>query len=189
MLNSIIIIGRVTKEPEVRKTQTGKSVTTIGVAVDRTKKKNSATGKYEDAGADFFSVQLWEKAAEYAENYAHKGTLVVAKGRMTSRQYQAKDGSNRIAWEITDVPQADGFSVLGQPGNNNGGNRNQQNGGYQNQPNGGYQQVPQAAPAQGYSAPQGNQQQYAPQTAPAQSSPSEFDPSDFFGDDPFGNSY
>ena len=160
-MNKIDIIGRVTKDPEVRKTQSGRSVTTVGVAVDRPKKKNNATGKYEDAGADFFNVQLWDASAEFAGNYAHKGTLVGVSGRMTSRQYQAKDGSNRIAWEITDVKPVQGFEVLSQPQPKN----------------------------QGEYQPQGNQQQYAPQAAPAQSSPSELDPSDFFGNDPFGNSY
>lgn len=72
-MNTIIIIGRLTREPEMRYTPNGKSVASFTVAVDR-------IGK--DKGADFIRCQAWEKQAEFIINYAKKGSQVAVEGRL-----------------------------------------------------------------------------------------------------------
>lgn len=68
MINRVILTGRLVRDPELRKTRTGKSVTTFAVAVDRTRRKDQ-----EAADTDFISCQAWNKTAEYICNYAKKG--------------------------------------------------------------------------------------------------------------------
>lgn len=90
-LNKTFISGRITATPELRKTTTGKSVTTICVACDRRKK---------DDGTDFFEVVAWEGLAEYITNYGRKGCEIIVCGRLTQRKYTDKAGVNRTANEI-----------------------------------------------------------------------------------------
>ena len=91
-MNNIVISGRLARDAELRKTTGGNSVATATVAVDGFKDGE----KY----ADFFTVVAWGKTAERLAKYGQKGTQVEVCGRMNSRVYQAKDGTNRTAWEI-----------------------------------------------------------------------------------------
>ena len=94
MLNHIAIHGRLTANPELRKTQSQVSVTSFTVAVDRSYKKD------EEKITDFFSVVAWRGLAEMICKYFAKGKEIVVFGSMQSRHYEDKDGNKRIAWEI-----------------------------------------------------------------------------------------
>ena len=89
------MIGRLTKTPDIRQTNTGKNVCTFTLAVNRRYK--GADGK---TTADFFSVQAWEKLAELCARYLDKGSKVFVSGELRNRSYEAKDGSKRTVTEI-----------------------------------------------------------------------------------------
>ena len=89
------MIGRLTKTPDIRQTNTGKNVCTFTLAVNRRYK--DAQG---NATADFFSVQAWEKLAELCARYLDKGSKVFISGELRNRSYEAKDGSKRTVTEI-----------------------------------------------------------------------------------------
>lgn len=91
----VIAMGRVTKEPEVRYTQSGKCVCTFIIAVNREFKNEE--GNYD---ADFVPVVVWGKAAELAGNSLDKGHRILVEGRLQNRSYEAKDGSKRYIAEI-----------------------------------------------------------------------------------------
>ena len=94
-MNKIILLGRLTKDPEVRYTQSGKVVTQLTLAVDRP--FAAADGKKE---ADFIPVVIWGKSAELAGNSLCKGQRVLVEGRLQIRSYDAKDGSKRWVTEV-----------------------------------------------------------------------------------------
>lgn len=94
-MNKAIIIGRLTKDPAVRCTQSGKAVASFTVAVDRPYK--GAGGKKE---ADFLPVIVWDKQGEACGEYLAKGRLVGVEGRIQARSYDAQDGSRRYVTEI-----------------------------------------------------------------------------------------
>ena len=89
-MNKIIIMGRVVRSVELKKTNTGVPVASITVAVNRS---------YGE-GADFFSCTAWKKTAETAAKYLEKGRNVIIEGAMQSRKYKGKDGTEKTAWEI-----------------------------------------------------------------------------------------
>ena len=89
------MIGRLTKIPDIRQTNTGKNVCTFTLAVDRRYK--GADGK---TMTDFFSVQAWEKLAELCARYLDKGSKVFISGELRNRSYEAKDGSKRTVTKI-----------------------------------------------------------------------------------------
>jgi single-strand DNA-binding protein len=93
--NKVILIGRVTAQPEMRYTQTGKAVATFTVAVDRAKK---ADGKEKET--DFISVVAWQKLAEICSQYLDKGKLICVDGRLQTRSYTTNDGQKRKVYEV-----------------------------------------------------------------------------------------
>ena len=96
MLNHIVIMGRLTRDPELRTTQSGVSVASFTVAVDR-----DFGGR--DGGerqTDFFDCSAWRNTGEFVSRYFHKGSMIVVSGRMQSRKFQDRDGNNRTAWDI-----------------------------------------------------------------------------------------
>ena len=95
-INKSIMLGRLTADPELKKTNSGKSVATFSVALDR-------GGK--DKGADFPTCIAWEGRAEFICKYFHKGDWIGLEARIQTRTYEAKDGSKRYATEfvVTDV--------------------------------------------------------------------------------------
>ena len=94
-MNHVSMIGRLTKTPDIRQTNTGKNVCTFTLAVNRRYK--DAQG---NATADFFTVQAWEKLAELCARYLDKGSKVFISGELRNRSYEAKDGSKRTVTEI-----------------------------------------------------------------------------------------
>ena len=95
MLNSIVIMGRLVADPELRTTQSGVSTVTVRVAVDR-----NYTRQGEEKQTDFFDIVAWRSTAEFVSRYMQKGSLVAVQGSMQSRKWQDKDGNNRISWEV-----------------------------------------------------------------------------------------
>lgn len=89
MLNHITLHGRFTSTPEIRKTNTNKSVASFTLAVDRDKEHT-----------DFINCVAWEKKADFVGGYFDKGQEAVVNGRLTSRQYKDKEGKNRTAFEV-----------------------------------------------------------------------------------------
>ena len=90
MLNLAILMGRLTKDPELKNTTSGKEVITFNLAVDRFTKGES----------DFLTCTAWDKTAEFIVKYLKKGSKVVVQGRIQTRPYDRKDGSKAIATEI-----------------------------------------------------------------------------------------
>lgn len=89
-MNTVILHGRLTRDPELRTTQTGKSVVSMGLAVNR---------PGQDKGADFINLVAWNQMAEIAGKYLSKGREVLVEGRITTRSYE-KDGAKRTITEV-----------------------------------------------------------------------------------------
>lgn len=94
MLNHVILQGRLTKDPELRKTQNGVSVTNFTLAVDRDFKSN---GQKE---TDFINCSAWRQTAEFLSRFFGKGRMVLLEGRIEVRSYQDKDGNKRTLWDV-----------------------------------------------------------------------------------------
>ena len=95
MLNKIFIMGRLTRDPELRRTQSGTAVTSFTLAVDRDFKSQS--GEKE---TDFIDVVAWRSTAEFAAKYFTKGRMAVVEGRLQIRDWKDKDGNNRRSAEV-----------------------------------------------------------------------------------------
>lgn len=95
-MNKIHLIGNVVHTPEMRTTQSGVNVCKFSLAVKR-KFKNPQTGDYD---TDFFDVQAWRQTADACGKFLEKGKKVAVVGAMQMRDYEAKDGGKRRAWEV-----------------------------------------------------------------------------------------
>lgn len=95
MLNKVFIMGRLTRDPELRRTQSGTAVTSFSLAVDRDFKSQS--GERE---TDFIDVVAWRSTAEFVAKYFTKGRMAVVEGRLQIRSWQDKDGNNRRTAEV-----------------------------------------------------------------------------------------
>ena len=96
-LNKVIIVGRVTANPELRTTPGGQSVTTIGVATNRT--WNDKNGQKQEE-TEFHNVVIWGRQAEVAAQYLTKGATVMIEGRLRTRSWTDKNGGQRRTMEI-----------------------------------------------------------------------------------------
>ena len=96
MLNRIVIMGRLVRDPELRTTQSGVSVTSFTLAVDRDF-KNRDSG---DKNTDFIDVVAWRQTAEFVCKYFGKGRMAVAEGRLQIRDWKDRDGNNRRSAEV-----------------------------------------------------------------------------------------
>jgi single-strand DNA-binding protein len=95
MTNRAVLVGRLTKDPELRFTPNGIAVTTFTLAVNRPFK--NVNGEQE---ADFINIVVWKKAAENVANYTSKGSLVAIDGRIQTRSYENKDGQRVYVTEV-----------------------------------------------------------------------------------------
>ncbi len=95
MLNHIILIGRLTRDPELRYTSNGNAVTNFSLAVER-----PFTNREGDRDVDFIRIVTWRKLAETCANHLGKGRLVAVDGRLQIRQYENKEGQQRTASEV-----------------------------------------------------------------------------------------
>lgn len=95
-MNKVFLIGNLTKDPEMRSTQSGVVVCNFSIAVNR-RFRNPQTGQQE---TDFLNVVAWRQLAELCSKYLAKGHKVAVTGSIQTRTYEAKDGSKRTAWDI-----------------------------------------------------------------------------------------
>lgn len=132
-MNKVIMMGRLTRDPEMRQTQQGTPVVSFTIAVDR---RMAREGQQQ---ADFISCVAWNKLAEFICRYFHKGSMIAVSGRLQSRSYDDKDGKRQY---VTEVVVEDAYFTGSRSETNTTGGQ----GGYNNQgsyaPQGGYNQRP-----------------------------------------------
>ena len=95
MLNHVILIGRLTKDPELKYTPNGTAVASFTLAVDRF--RTNAQGERE---TDFIPIVVWQKQAENCAEYLRKGSLAAVEGRINVRSYEDKEGKKRWVTEV-----------------------------------------------------------------------------------------
>ena len=95
MLNKIDLMGRLTADPDLRYTNTQKAVCSFTLAVER---DYQPEGRERDV--DFVPCVAWNSGAEFTARHFRKGKMMAVSGRLQSRKWQDKDGSNRVAWEV-----------------------------------------------------------------------------------------
>jgi single-strand DNA-binding protein len=98
MLNKIMLIGNLGRDPEMSYTPSGSAVTKFSVAVNR-RFRDKQTGESKDE-TQWFNIVAWERLAETCNQYLHKGSKVYLEGRMRSHKYTDKDNIERTAWEV-----------------------------------------------------------------------------------------
>ena len=151
MLNKIFIMGRLTRDPELRHTQTGTAVATFSLAVDRDFKDKS-TG---ERSTDFINVVAWRQTGEFVSRYFTKGRMAVVEGRLQMRDWTDKDGNKRTAAEV--VADNVYFGDSKRDGESGGSYSSGYTGGYNAAPMGGNSGYSAPAPS-GYGAPSGADQ-------------------------------
>lgn len=97
MLNHIVLMGRLTRDPELRRTGSGIPVASFSLAVDRDFGGNRETGEKE---TDFIDIVAWRNTAEFVSKYFSKGRMAVVSGRLQIRNWQDKDGNKRRSAEV-----------------------------------------------------------------------------------------
>ena len=154
MLNKIFLMGRLTRDPELRRTQTGTPVASFTLAVDRDFKDRS-TG---ERATDFIDVVAWRQTGEFVSRYFTKGRMAVVEGRLQMRDWTDKDGNKRRAAEV--VADQVYFGDSKRDGDGGGYSTGYSQGGYSQ---GGYSAGGYSAPAapSGYGAPPADGDQFA----------------------------
>jgi single-strand DNA-binding protein len=147
--NKVILMGNLTRDPQVRYTPSGTAVTELGLAVNRVWFDKQSNQKKEDT--TFVDVTLWGRQAEVAGEYLSKGRSVLIEGRLQLDQWDDKEtGQKRSKLKVVgeNMTMTGGRSDGG--GGGGGGSRGggNQQGGYQNQPNQGFQKQPDQPPQQ-----------------------------------------
>ena len=94
-MNKVLLVGRLTRDPELRTTPGGMAVTRFTIAVSQ-----NFTNKNGERGADFINCSAWGRQADNIAKYCRKGTLVSAEGRIRTSSYNAQDGSKRYTTEV-----------------------------------------------------------------------------------------
>ena len=106
-MNRVFLIGNLTRDPETRTTQSGTTVCSFTIAVNRRMKQD---GQQE---TDFFNIVAWRQLGELCQKYLSKGRKCAVTGRIQTRSYEAKDGSKRTAWDIV-AEEVEFLSPVGQ---------------------------------------------------------------------------
>ena len=96
MLNHIVLMGRLTRDPELRQTQSGVSVASFSLAVDRDYQKRDSGEKQ----TDFIDIVAWRSTAEFVSKYFSKGKMAVVSGRLQIRDWTDRDGGKRRSAEV-----------------------------------------------------------------------------------------
>lgn len=129
MFNLVVLTGRLTADPELKKTQSGVSVTSFCIAVQRAYKSG------EDPITDFINIVAWRHTAEFVNKYFKKGNMIGIEGNIQMRKYTDKDGNNRTVFEViadnvqfveskkngsdVNISTADGFNIPSADSNGN----------------------------------------------------------------------
>lgn len=95
MLNKIVIMGRLARDPELRRTQSGIAVTSFRIACDRDFKSQNG-----EKGTDWIDIVAWRNTAEFVSKYFAKGRMAIVEGRLQTREWTDKDGNKRTAVEV-----------------------------------------------------------------------------------------
>lgn len=95
MINNVVLMGRLTADPELRTTTTGRSVASFSIAVDRQFARSG-----EDRQTDFINIVVWQQQAEFVCRYFKKGSMIAVTGSLQTRQYEDKNGNRRTAYEV-----------------------------------------------------------------------------------------
>lgn len=95
MLNNITLMGRITKDIELRRTDSGVAVASFSIACERDFKAQNG-----EKATDFFDIVAWRNTAEFIHKYFGKGRMIVVQGRLQSRSWKDKDGNNRKTVEV-----------------------------------------------------------------------------------------
>lgn len=103
MINNVVLVGRITKDPDLKYTQNGTAVATFTLAVNR-----NFTSQSGEREADFINCVIWRKSAETLANFARKGSLIGVTGRIQTRNYDNQQGQKIYVTEII----ADNFQML-----------------------------------------------------------------------------
>lgn len=114
MMNRIVLVGRLTMDPELRYTPSGVAVATFTLAVNRTFKQEGGPE------ANFINIVVWRKLAENAANFLKKGSLAGVDGRLQTRKYDGQDGKRVYITEVV----AESIQFLDPKSSNSGGNTN-----------------------------------------------------------------
>lgn len=110
-VNNVVLVGRLTRDPEVRTTPNGKQVANFSIAVDRRFKGQ------DGQDADFFNIVAWGNSADFVAKYLGKGRLVAVEGRLQQRKYTTQEGHVRDVVEVV----ADSVQGLDRPRDDHGG--------------------------------------------------------------------
>ena len=94
MFNLVVLTGRLTADPELKTTQSGVSVTSFSIAVQRRCKSG------EEAQTDFINIVAWRQNAEFVAKYFKKGNMIGIEGSIQTRKYTDKKGNNRVVFEV-----------------------------------------------------------------------------------------
>ena len=92
MINKVILMGRLTRDPEMRHTNSGTPVTTFSIAIDN--------GYGENQRTDFVNCLAWNKTAEFVTKYFTKGKMIIVIGRISTRSWETQDGKRAYATEV-----------------------------------------------------------------------------------------
>ena len=149
MLNRIVLMGRLTRDPELRHTQTGTAVASFSLAVDRDFKDRNTGEK----ATDFIDIVAWRQTAEFVSRYFTKGRMAVVEGRLQIRDWTDKEGGKRRSAEVIADQVYFGDSKRDSDGGGYSNAGYASGGGY----SGGYA-APSAPAPSGYGAPSGGDQ-------------------------------
>lgn len=92
MINSVVLMGRLTNDPELKQTTSGVPVTSFRIAVDRVFKEEKKT--------DFITIVAWRHTAEFITKFFHKGSMIAVQGFIQTREFQDKNGKKQTAFEV-----------------------------------------------------------------------------------------
>ena len=172
-INRVVLTGNLTRDPEVRRTQSGMAIMTFGIAVND-RRRNQQTGEWEDY-ANFIDCTMFGTRAEAVSNYLSKGSKIGVEGKLRYSTWE-REGQKRSKLEVI----VDELEFLS-PRNSQGGGYQQNGGGYQQ--NGGYQGGGNYQNAGGYQGGATGGYQSAPAAAPATGAPAIDTTSSVYDDD------
>lgn len=151
MLNKAILMGRLTRDPELRHTQNNTPVASFTLAIDRGFRKD-ANGQKQ---TDFIDIVAWNRTAEFVSQWFTKGMMAIVVGRIQSRSWQDKNGNNRVSVEVVADEVSFGESKRAREENAGFGGNQAYGGGYNNNYSAPAPQQQYAAPAQNFDLPSG----------------------------------
>lgn len=106
MINTVVLMGRLVRDPEIRTTASGKSVCSFSLAVERDFQRKIPLAverdfqRSEEKTADYFDCVAWDNTAEFVGKYFHKGRMIALQGRLQARTYKDREGNNRKVVEV-----------------------------------------------------------------------------------------